>query len=322
MHAYRQSWEKDGFFLVPELLNETDLKEALAELAQLYPSGPEYAARKHHTHAGATTDSPQTPRTKNKLFMQNPEQFAGQIDFPWTGHALDRLTVHPRITDIAADLLDTTDLRLYQAQLWAKYTGATDYEQPLHLDYSSHTLLVPKKRARPQQVEMFLYLTDVTEGCAPTRLVSRSLTRDMSPVPYHVWRGTHPELYGAEVSLPGPAGSLLVYAPDIWHRAVDMTEPEGARIWMNLAYRTAGTDWLGLQSFPRIAMVPAWGRFVAARTPRELALFGFPPPGHDAYDEDVLEGMERRYPGLDTTPWRAALTSRNPSNSASAHVLP
>lgn len=309
LHGYRRSWEKDGFFLVPELMDTTELAEAMEELAGLYPSGAEYAASRRDSRADPLPSRPGGSQGKRRLFMQNPEQFAGQIDFPWTGQALNRLTVHPRITEVAADLLDTHDLRIYQAQLWAKYTGAADYEQPLHLDYSSHTLLVPKKKSRPRQVEMFLYLTDVEEGCAPTRLVSRNLTRDMSPVPYHVWRGTHPELYKAEVSFPGRAGSLLVYAPDIWHRAVDMTEPEGARIWMNLSYRAAGTDWLGLQSFQRIAMLPAWQRFVAGSTPRELELFGFPPPGHDAYDEDVLEGLSRRYPGLDIEPWRAALNS-------------
>ncbi|MER8113804.1 phytanoyl-CoA dioxygenase family protein [Streptomyces sp. NPDC094031] len=307
MQAYRQSWEQDGFFLIPGLLGKEALKDAMEELGGIYPSGAEYAARLRDSRSGAASSTSGGSAGKGRLFMQNPEQFAGQIDFPWTGEALNRLTVHPRITEIAADLLATDDLRIYQAQLWAKYTGATDYEQPLHVDYSSHTLLVPKKKSRPQQVEMFLYLTDLPEECAPTRLVPRNLTRDMPPVPYHVWRGTHPELYKAEVSFPGRAGSLLVYAPDIWHRAVDMTEPEGTRIWMNLSYRVAGTDWLGLQSFQRIAMQPAWQRFVAGSTPRELELFGFPPPGHEAYDEDVIQGLSRRYPGLDVNPWSAAL---------------
>lgn len=88
-----------------------------------------------------------------------------------------------------------------------------------------------------------------------------------------------------------------------------MTEPEGERIWMNLSYKVAGTDWLGLQSFQRIAMVPSWQRFVAGSTPPELELFGFPPPGHEAYDEDVIEGLSRRYPGLDISPWHAALNA-------------
>ncbi|WP_262703254.1 MULTISPECIES: phytanoyl-CoA dioxygenase family protein [Streptomyces] len=307
MPEYKGSWEENGFFLIPELLGKDELEEALEELGRIYPSGAEYAEGRTDGYPHAPERLPDRPRGKQTLFTQNPSQFAGQIDFPWTGQALNRLTAHPRITEVAATLLGTVDLRIYQAQLWAKYTGARDYEQPLHLDYSSHTFLVPKKKSRPQQIEMFLYLTDVTAERAPTRLVPRPLTREMPPVPYHVWRGTHPELYRAEVSFPGPVGSLLVYAPDIWHRAVDLTEPEGVRIWMNLSYKVAGTDWLGLQSFQRVAMTPDWQRFVAASTPRELELFGFPPPGHDAYDEDVLAGLSRRYPGLDTGPWRDAL---------------
>jgi hypothetical protein len=114
-------------------------------------------------------------------------------------------------------------------------------------------------------------------------------------------------LYEAEVCFPGKVGSLLVYACDIWHRAEDLTEPEGARIWMNMAFKVAGTDWIGLQSFNRIAMSPSWKQFVAGSTPEELVLFGFPPPGHEAYDADVLEGMAARYPGLNLDPWWSKL---------------
>lgn len=164
MHAYQRSWEKDGFFLIPELLGKEELVDVLAELGGIYPSGAEYAATRKESRPRTPSRAPHESQGRRKLFTQNPEQFAGQIDFPWAGQTLNRLTVHPRITEVAATLLGSRDLRLYQAQLWAKYTGATDYEQPHHLDYSSHTLLVPKKKSRPRQVEMFLYLTDVTEG--------------------------------------------------------------------------------------------------------------------------------------------------------------
>jgi hypothetical protein len=42
-------------------------------------------------------------------------------------------------------------------------------------------------------------------------------------------------------------------------------------------------------------------------TPRQLALFGFPPPGHPYWTEATLAGTAQRYPGLDMTPWRQAL---------------
>ncbi len=41
--------------------------------------------------------------------------------------------------------------------------------------------------------------------------------------------------------------------------------------------------------------------------PRQLALFGFPPPGHPYWTEATLAGTAQRYPGLNMTPWRQAL---------------
>ncbi len=34
-------------------------------------------------------------------------------------------------------------------ELWAKYSGAIDYDQPLHRDFGNHTMTVPKRNADP-----------------------------------------------------------------------------------------------------------------------------------------------------------------------------
>jgi hypothetical protein len=40
---------------------------------------------------------------------------------------------------------------------------------------------------------------------------------------------------------------------------------------------------------------------------RQLEVLGFPPPGHDYWDEETLRGAAERYPGLDLSLWRAAI---------------
>ena len=50
-----------------------------------------------------------------------------------------------------SDYLATTELHLYKVELWAKYAGAFDYDQPLHRDYGSHSLVVPRHDGRYQQ---------------------------------------------------------------------------------------------------------------------------------------------------------------------------
>jgi hypothetical protein len=42
-------------------------------------------------------------------------------------------------------------------------------------------------------------------------------------------------------------------------------------------------------------------------TPRELELFGFPPPGHEVWTPELLAATQLRYPKLDLDPWRARL---------------
>ncbi len=312
-----QAWNEDGYLLIPALFDESELQAAIAELPRIFPTAEEFA-RDADPKRNDRFRMPRSARSglnywaRSGMLSQHAQQFAGLEDFPWTGGALDRLAVHGKIAAVARSLLGDDDVRLYQAQLWAKYTGATSYAQPLHTDYMTHTLLAPSRAARPHQVEMFLYLHDVTEDLAPTHLVSRRLTRQRPSTPHRVWPEDAPELYAAEVSTPGPAGTLLVYAPDVWHRAVDLTRPGGARIWMNLGYKRAGVDWAGLQCFVRAGLSEPWRDFVAGSTPEELVLVGFPPPGHEAYDRDVLAGMALRYPGLDLAPWYAALPGERP----------
>ena len=52
---------------------------------------------------------------------------------------------------------------------------------------------------------------------------------------------------------------------------------------------------------------PEWIRFAQRASPRELALFGFPPPGHPIWTEELLAELAVRYPRLDLGPWRDQL---------------
>jgi hypothetical protein len=64
------------------------------------------------------------------------------------------------------------DLLLSSAEAWAKYTGATSYDQDLHRNYLNQTLLVPIKDERFQQLELFVFLVDVPKELGPPHLVS------------------------------------------------------------------------------------------------------------------------------------------------------
>jgi hypothetical protein len=108
-------------------------------------------------------------------------QFAGIIKGPWRSWDLNRLTFHPDLLDLAERFLGSSDLRLYEAELWAKYSGAVDYEQNHHRDFGNHSLVVPKRSDPGTQMTSFILLSDVDEGDGPTKVVPLAVGEN---VPY------------------------------------------------------------------------------------------------------------------------------------------
>ena len=232
--------------------------------------------------------------------------------FPFEDPSINELVVHDRILDLAQLLLglELAELRLYQASLSAKYgDGALSDEQLLHADYGNHTLVVPRDEPGYQQLEMFVYLSDVAPETGATRMVPRSLTSDIPVERTYLNLDDYADLYAAEVPAAGPAGSILLYRPDVYHRGVRMLTPGSARFMLHLSYKAAGTDWLGSLALPHAGEDMAWYRFVGGATVRQLTVLGFPVPGHPYWTPETLAGVAARYPMLDLTPWRDAATA-------------
>jgi len=88
---------------------------------------------------------------------------------------------------------------------------------------------------------------------------------------------------------------------------VGMAAPAAARFVLHVAFKPAGTEWLGYQSWPAAAEALAWHRYVNRASLRQLVLLGFPEPGHPYWTERTLAGVSARYPRVDMTPWREGL---------------
>ncbi len=302
------AWRDDGWVLIEGLVDRGEIDTALADVFTVFPTPERYHADPHASWPpGRTTEEmrrgwPEMPAA-GPAFRPEQHRWGREFPFPGTG-ALNRLVVHPALVAFVARALGTDDLRLYQAQITAKYTGDANYEQPLHTD-RNHSFLPPRMEAPWWHLETFLYLSDVDAGTAPTHVVPRGggANRSVNDV---FGPADAPELYARERGAPGPRGSLLAYRPDVFHRAVDLTEPRGARFLLNVSYKVAGQDWIGYHSMQSRANHPAWVQFVERSTPRELALLGFPPPGHAIWNAALLDATAVRYPYLDLQPWRAA----------------
>ena len=109
-----------GYTLVPGFLADDELGAAQACLWDEFPRPADYFA---------------DPSAHSRYSCS---QFAGLRLFPTRGWAVNRLAFHPDLVDLAERYLDTDDLQLYKCEIWAKYAGAIDYDQPHHRDFGNH----------------------------------------------------------------------------------------------------------------------------------------------------------------------------------------
>ena len=294
-------FDEHGWVLLPELVPAADIAAAQPQLFGIYPTPEEVASGERTERTAPFLGDPRDGDAGRRF---RPGQFRGLKDAPTGDPALDTLALHHRILDLVESILRTKHVLLYQAETFAKYSGASDYEQPLHIDETNHTLLPPRRDGRYRQVQLFLYLSDVTEARGATRVVSRGHTARLPHGDLFFHEAGRVHLDEHEVAAVGPAGSVLAYAADTVHRGAAMTEPGAGRFFFNLAYRPAGVDWVGALPWPRRGTDPAVRPWVEALDLRQLLAIGFPPPGHAYWDDETRAATQARYPGLDLDPWR------------------
>ncbi len=304
------TWRRDGWVLLDGLVGTEDVDAAADDLAQTFPTSAAYHAdpeRVTRQWRGTRADPVEAFQWPDDGPGFRPEQHRWMAAFPFGGNgALNRLCVHPAIVDFAERALGDADIRLYQAHASAKYSGLTNYEQPMHID-RNHSWLPAGTAAPWWNLEGFLYLSDVGDDDNPTRMVSVRHSAELGESNPVVMPDTHPALYRSEVRASGVRGSYLAYRSDVFHRAAPFGSEGTARFVLALAFKRAGLDWIGYDQAQSGSTGAEWISFAEHATPRELALFGFPPPGHSIWTEELLAQVAVRYRGLDLTPWRAAL---------------
>jgi hypothetical protein len=285
-----RAWHEDGWCVLPNAIPAVDVTAAQDAVRYLFPTAEEM-------DTGA--DEGKGPwRTWDSSW---PE-------FPFRSRRLNKIVMHDVVINLAEELLGTTDLRLYMGVLTAKYANqSSGYNQLLHADYPNHMVLVPRQDIGHQQLELFVYLSDVDQRNGATRMVSRRKTASI-PVERHTLAfADYPELYDDPGDASGPAGTIVAYRPDVYHRSMDVTEPGVSRFMVHVSFKPGDADWGGYTAWPFKGFSPDWTKFVGQATPRQLALLGFPLPGHPYWTEETIAGVGARYPGLDMEPWRRAL---------------
>ena len=264
----------------------------------------------------------QTPRAEEPMVRRrdgqvggfNPAQFRTFEAVPFDcSPALNLIGVHPALIAFAKTALEAEDVHLYQCQVWAKFTGAADYEQPFHCDYANHTLVAPSEDERRNSVTVMAYFTDVTEAHGPMHYVTRPDSDRIAGPEATLGdpaqqAALHHQLAPMARSSAGPAGSILPYRIDVFHRGTNLTARNGHRYAVTACFRRAGDDTIGYHAWPFHHQKP-WARIFDHATPEQLACFGVHPPGHPFWTEVTLRRAQARYPGWDLSPYRAGLTA-------------
>ena len=284
-----QHWRQHGYVIV-RLLDDDQVKAAVENIHEYMPPWEEYA---RHPRWYAESVASRTGRLRT------------HATFPFVGEALNASVLHPDLIGFAERVIGTDRLMLSHGQLGGKYAGTRDFEQSLHLDFGNNTLVCPKPDTQIVDLPAIIYYTDVTVDLSPTYVVSQEITRGKPTEPRHRSREDFPDLYAHEFPVVVPAGSVLIYSMNTFHRGSALTASEGVRFAQNIGFKRTDTPWCGQVTFQHDGGSREMNHFLEHATPREREFVGFPAVGDAFWDDYTITTVGARYPGMDMEPYRS-----------------
>ena len=240
------AWQTDGWVVLHDLVDTDVIDAAAADLWTVFPKPDKFhddPARyipraRTRRHCGAAI-----PRCRSTVPWFRPDQHRWGHEFPFMGSgALNRLYVHPgdrRLRRTRRSRRATSACTNRTSS--ARYTGDADYEQPMHTD-RNHSFLPSVPGPPWWHVEMFVYLTDVDDDCAPTHAAKLrdSTGRSTNDV---FFPENDPELVrGRNIAAVAKRGSVLAYRNEVFHRGVDITRPRGSRFLLTVVVQGRPTS--------------------------------------------------------------------------------
>ena len=276
--------QTEGYCIVERWLDEETLERLRRDLFTVVPTWERYQAG------------------RDRADFRKPSWW---LAFPFENDSANDLPFRPDLVDLAERVLGTSDIRLAHTEMLIKYAGAMDFDQHMHMDWNNNTLVVPVEDGF-DQLASIVYYSDVTLDLGPTKFVALSDTEGFRHE--REWtREQAPELFEREQSVVVPAGSIFLYGMRSLHRGSAMTASEGTRFSQHIAFCRSSEPWHGWFGYARFGQHPRLDALLTRLTPRERELLGFPAPGHPYWTAFTVEGVSRRYPGMDMTPYADAM---------------
>jgi hypothetical protein len=298
--AHLDAWRRDGAVVIESFFTPDEVAAVAKDFVEVFG------------RAGGA-DEALIKKKPGEVGQFNPAQFKQVEEIPFAcSPALNLIGLHPALVAFAKAALATDRVHLYQCQAWAKFTGDADYDQPLHCDFVNHTLTVPSEDVTKNSITILCYFSDVSEAHGAMHYVRRTdsakvagpeatLERDPERA-----RALQDALAPYERSSASPAGSIVPYAIDVYHRGTNLTAPQGHRFAVMSCFKKAGDESIAFHAWAHTHMKP-WARVFDHATPEQLACFGVPLPGDAFWTETTLARAQTRYPNWDMAPYRAAM---------------
>lgn len=113
-------WRRDGAVVLDRFFTAEEITPVEADCDALF------AARRRSTEAVVK-------KPDGSVGVFDPAQFRNYEHLPFAASsAINLLGLNPRLIGFAKAALGVDDVRLYQCDAWAKFTGDADYDQPFH----------------------------------------------------------------------------------------------------------------------------------------------------------------------------------------------
>lgn len=304
-------WRRDGAVILDRFFDADEIGAVVTDCDALF-------AARRSTHEALVADH------GGRIGKFDSAQFRNQDHLPFDASpAINLIGLHPRLIAFAKAALGVDDVRLYQCEAWAKFTGDADYDQPFHCDFRNHTLTVPAHDAAMRTINCMIFVTDVADDLGAIHYVPNP---QADAIIGAITGATHigarldasdgvqfggaaqQALKAAEQSGAAPAGSIFAYGIDVYHRGTNLTRPDGHRYTITASFKAAGNDAIGYTAWPHHFIKP-WRHVFDHANPEQLACLGVPRPGHAFWTEATLARAQLRWPGWDMAPWRTALAA-------------
>ena len=173
--AHVDTWRKEGAVVVREFFNDKEIKDVTKDFEIIFPGRKAEDKALNKKKKGEFGNKLPLQLSGEPMGKTTMDQFKNFENIPFDcSSSLNLIAVHPSLIEFARSALKTNDVRLYQAQAWAKFTGEADFDQAFHCDFGNHTLTVPSLDECLNSITFIIYFTDVTEEHGPTHYVNRT----------------------------------------------------------------------------------------------------------------------------------------------------